>query len=120
MPYFRGLNSVQLEAEIESVKADVDRLGQEHIRTSNLLVSLQGEVARRRSTRPMTVPFWALEVLSAHARKRYENITRDHRTSTYAQALDVATNELGREIWPRDIPGEHHGCTPLGARHDKR
>ena len=70
----------------------------------------------RRRREPMTVPRWVFELLSAHARKRHENIAAHNSTVNYRRALAVASDTLGREVWPCDIAGEHHGSSPTGRR----
>lgn len=79
------------------------------------LEDLRGELnTRRRKT--IEVPHWVFEILSAHARKRFENIACENRTDAYEAALSHAARLLCGEVWPRDVEGEHHGSTPGGSR----
>ncbi|MEE8551559.1 MAG: hypothetical protein V3T08_09940 [Gemmatimonadota bacterium] len=83
------------------------------------LHDLKAALKERRAHELIRMPRWALEVLSAHARKRYENITPEHRTDRYKRALGFAAGVVDK-IWPRDIKGEWHGSTSIGGcRFDK-
>ena len=105
------LSNSELIDRIECAKSEIRRLDKGAEETKCELRRLEEEKERRRLCK-VHVPAWVLELLSAHARKRYENINPDHRTSNYAHALDVATDLVGK-VWPRDLDGEHHGSTPV-------
>lgn len=76
------------------------------------LTLLITERTERRRRRPVEVPYMILELLTAHAAKRYDNIAPGHQTAKYHSAIRAAYRLLGREVLPRDIEGEHHGSGP--------
>ena len=110
MPYTR-LSDDELEREIGHYETDHDRFTNLATETGAQARCLKKERERRRALKMVKVPYWVLEVISAHARKRFENIAPRNRTRNYERALKFVKYTIG-EVWPRDIDGEHHGCTP--------
>ncbi len=103
--------SLYSDADLERLRAN-ERMTIES--SQRFVREIETELELRRRDRPVTMPLWVFEVLSAHARKRFQNIASHNRTTTYQRALAHAHRILGREVWPRDIDGEHHGSTPSG------
>lgn len=112
---YPGYNDDELKEEIERCDSLLCTLRDQSKETRAQLHQLKIELKDRQAHEPIDVPRWVLEVLSAHARKRYQNITPGHRTTRYRKALDYVQILVG-EMWPRDIDGEHHGCDPTGGR----
>ncbi len=112
MPY-PSLTDYELEREITRCEENFDY----HAKTADsvraMVNSFKKELERRRAQKMVKVPYWVLEVLSAHARKRFENIAPKNRTRVYERALAFVKHHAIGEVWPRDIDGEHHGCTPF-------
>lgn len=106
------LTNQELRTSIASSKSLIQRTEESLATMQNNLKRREEELEGRRKYCQVCMPHWVFELLSAHARKRHENIAPENRTDNYHLALCVAAEVLGEEVWPRDIPGEHHGSTP--------
>lgn len=102
------------DAELEAQLTDYSRRAKEAESLYHDLrreqTNVKAEIKARRARGSVTIPFWALEMLSAHARKRFENLSPRHTTMPYEKALVIASRLLDGDVWPRDIDGEYHGA----------